>query len=372
MQSVGARVAAAIISRRGIFKRVAIMFTTILKHGALALTILPTLGSANDNEQVMLANCIANNNPNQKSSYVAYYANTGDPSPSATTKVSTPAGQTVWWEGAPVSALFSDSNVFSVSIPERITTENAYVGTGKNNFGLFSCWRQTHTNAFTVADGSICSGIYICNHHQAPSSGIKVQTTIGNEAVVFDGDINIWDIFHTVWDNRLATSCTNKPVTISGASISDGGCTITYDCYGATDWIVTNGMASTLVSFVSPAVKTLSTYTTRECTDTSDITRKCIAWENVKHTQSHIMDYGRLDVTNEEPVGSNVPNSYAGWMTYKIQCPSSNRNCAGCKIAENVLSGGAVAGTATGNPEVAAFFGGVDLLTTVFCELSGC
>jgi hypothetical protein len=346
----------------------------MIKYAGFAVTILSTLVAADANEALILANCVAPNDANYKSSYVGYYTKSGDSGPSAIAKVSTPPGLTVWWEGAPVSAIFDNGkNVFSVSIPERITTENAYVGTGKNNFGLFSCWRQTHPNAFTVGDGSICSGVYICNHNARPTSGINVQMTIGNEAVVFEGDVNPWDIFHTVWDNRQATTCLTGPVTIAGASIDvSNSCTITYKCYGASDWAGTNGMASTLVSVMAPAVKTLSTYVTRECIDTNDVTRKCDEYENVKHTQSHIMDYGRLDVTNESPLGSNIPNSYAGWMTYQISCPNPNKNCAGCKIAENVLAGGAVAGTAAANPPVAAFFGGVDLFTTVFCELSGC
>ena len=335
--------------------------------------MLATLSAADPNEALLLANCAAPNDATFKSSYVAYYSNSGNQTPSTIAKVQTPPGLTVWWEGAPVSALFSDKDVFSVSIPERITVENAYVGTGKNNYGLFACWRQSHPNAFSAPDGSICSGIYICNHNSPPTSELKVQITIGHDAVTFEGDVNPWDIFHTVWDNRYATSCQTGPVPIAGASI-DGidSCTIRYDCYGATDWGATNGMAATLVSVMSPAVKTTTTYVTRDCIETDERTHRCIAWENNKHIQSHIMNHGRLDVTNQSPLGSNIPNSYAGWMTYDISCPNPNKNCAGCKIAENILNAGAVAGTGTRNPEISAFFGGADLLTTIFCELSGC
>lgn len=84
------------------------------------------------------------------------------------------------------------------------------------------------------------------------------------------------------------------------------------------------------------------------------------------------MDSRQLDVTNKSPLGSTVPNSYARWMTYRISCLNPNKTCAGCKIAEKLLSSWAVAGMATGNPEVSAFFGGVALVTMVFCELGGC
>jgi hypothetical protein len=249
------------------------MYTSSIKLSALAAAVLATLTSAGQNEQVMLANCVAPNDANYKSSWMGYYGNRGGQAPSATAQVRAPSGQTTWWEGSSVSATFSDGDVFSVSIPQQITDQNAYVGTGKNNYGLISCWRQSHPNAFTASSGDICSGIYACNNGNPLQSGLQAQMTFGSGSAPFDGDVNPWDIFHTVWDQRQATQCSTNAVSIGGASIdSSNGCTITFNCYGATDWTVTNGMAQALVGPIGSAVKTKSTYTTKDCVDINDIT----------------------------------------------------------------------------------------------------
>jgi hypothetical protein len=153
-----------------------IMHST-LRYTAMVATSIAALASAVPNEQVMLANCVSPKDANFKSPWLGYYGDRGDQAPSATAQVQAPSGQTTWWEGASVSATFPDQDVFSVLITERTTTENAYVGTGKNNHGLFSCWRQSHPNVFTTSDSSFCSGIYVCNHDSNPSSGLKVQMT---------------------------------------------------------------------------------------------------------------------------------------------------------------------------------------------------
>ncbi|KAI9856278.1 MAG: hypothetical protein M1824_005492 [Vezdaea acicularis] len=326
------------------------------------------LASDKSDEMVILANCVNVNNVGEQSSQIAYYSSTHNPSPAAIAKVQTPFGKTAFWEGgSPISATFADGNVFSADIPKDISIQGAFVGLGKNNAGTFSCWRDWRPDTYT-ADGVRCSGIYTCDHRAPPGNEIEVQIEIGQNSVVLEGDVDAWQVFHTVWDRRQARSCDTKPV-----AIPDTSCTITYECFGATDWEITNAMATTVNGVLAKAVKKVEDYTVRECQEVSDIPpHKCIELIPVKHQRTNIVNHGRLDVTNVSPAGSGIPNSLAGWLTYDISCPTAHGNCAGCKAAELFLMGGAAAGTYTMNPEVAGAFGGLNVLTTAICALGGC
>jgi hypothetical protein len=130
-------------------------------------------------------------------------------------------------------------------------------------------------------------------------------------------------------------------------------------------------MAYELAGVVGSAVKTKETYTTKDYVDVNDVTRKCDEWEYNKHVRSHIVKNGRIDVTNKSPIGSNIPDSYAGWLTYNTECPNSNKNCAGCQAAEDVLGLGA-AGTGAALPELSVAFGVANIFATVVCQLEGC
>ena len=66
------------------------MHISITKLGFLTATVLATLSAANPNEAVLLANCAAPNDATFKSSYVAYYSNSGNQTPSTIAKVQTP------------------------------------------------------------------------------------------------------------------------------------------------------------------------------------------------------------------------------------------------------------------------------------------
>jgi hypothetical protein len=132
-------------------------------------------------------------------------------------------------------------------------------------------------------------------------------------------------------------------------------------------------MASTVNGPLAKAVKSVQTRNEKQCSDVSEIPpHKCIAWEIVKRQSTTIVNHARLDVTNVSPVGSGIPNSLAGWLTYDLSCPTAHGNCGACKGAELALMGGAAAGTYTLNPEVAGVFGGLNVLTTAICALAGC
>jgi len=178
----------------------------------------------------------------------------------------------------------------------------------------------------------------------------------------------ITDKLERIWDRRQINFCDKTPVAVPGTS-----CTITYDCFGASDWTTTNAMAGTVNGPLAKAVKTVGTYSERQCVDVSDVPpHKCIDWEIVKRQRTTIVNHARLDVTNVSPAGSGIPNSLAGWLTYDLNCPTAHANCAGCKAAELTLMAGAAAGTYTLNPEVAGIFGGLNVFTSAICAAIGC
>jgi hypothetical protein len=168
-----------------------------LKHAAAVAFFLFNLASAGSDEMIILANCINVNNPSEQSSEVAYYSQSHDKSPAARAKVQTPFGKTAWWEGgSPVSAIFPDGNVFSANIPKDVAIQGAYVGEGKNNAGQFSCWRSFRPDTYSH-ENVRCSGIYECDHRPPPGNQIDVHIELGGNAVVLDGNVDTWQLFHT-------------------------------------------------------------------------------------------------------------------------------------------------------------------------------
>ena len=77
--------------------------------------------------------------------------------------------------------------------------------------------------------------------------------------------------------------------------------------YGAADWTITNGMATTLANTIASAIKTKEIYPTRDWDDVSEITYKCDPWELIKHTRSHIINHGRIDVITNPLLGLASP-----------------------------------------------------------------
>jgi hypothetical protein len=66
-----------------------------------------------------------------------------DTSSAAVAQVATGAEKIVWREGGQrASATLTEGYTVSAYTPKEITKQDAFVGAGKNNADLFSCWRK--------------------------------------------------------------------------------------------------------------------------------------------------------------------------------------------------------------------------------------
>ncbi|KAH6668729.1 hypothetical protein B0J14DRAFT_149370 [Halenospora varia] len=119
---------------------------------SLSLTTL-TLTTASA-DTIVLANCKNNGIPSSK---IAWFPNEINGSPGAIAPVHTDSGQTVFWEGAQVTATFPDGNYFTTNIP-RSVNNNEHAGTGSNKFLQFECWKSWKDDPiYYLGDGRACN-----------------------------------------------------------------------------------------------------------------------------------------------------------------------------------------------------------------------
>ncbi len=121
----------------------------------ISISLISSVRSDYD-EHVVLANC--EDQARVKSSQMAYWRGPTNHTPSAVVTIVT--NRTLVWEGSDlVSGTFADGVTFVANISANVAA-GSYAGTGKNDYGPFSCWSNYTQNLYTW-ENTTCDQITI-------------------------------------------------------------------------------------------------------------------------------------------------------------------------------------------------------------------
>ncbi|KAK3378656.1 hypothetical protein B0T24DRAFT_136397 [Lasiosphaeria ovina] len=121
-----------------------------------------------DSEHVVLADCKAPKNHYFESSQMAYFAGPPDSSPNAITNV-TYGKQQAWAGAGKITGVFPDKAAFSVEIPAAVE-EGQFAGNAYNGYWAFACYARFMEALYTTKDGTVCNGVYDCDHVNPPAT----------------------------------------------------------------------------------------------------------------------------------------------------------------------------------------------------------
>ncbi|KAK5662627.1 hypothetical protein OQA88_8541 [Cercophora sp. LCS_1] len=119
-------------------------------------------------EHVVLCDCKSPNNAQFKQ--MAYYEFAPDSSPDNTTSDINPATWVVPG-GTTIGFFASTGTKFKAKIGSDVG-EGQFAGTGDNGRSEpFSCYKKFKKSLYKTQDGSVCDGIYDCDHSTPPGTG---------------------------------------------------------------------------------------------------------------------------------------------------------------------------------------------------------
>jgi hypothetical protein len=327
--------------------------TFIAAATILPLNIATTLPRGNS-EHVLLCNCV--DSKGAKSSQMAYYSGDVSGSPSSTTVTNT--GRTTIWEGAEVSAKFSDGNRFTSNIPGTVP-EGTCAGTAKNDYGSFYCHKSSRSNLYT-ANGATCSSIYDCNHSacdtSVPGDTVQIYYSINSDYVelALDRDWDPVSILWPIWDRRV-----NEAAVDLGS-----GCSISFSGHGNDDWLTTNGLSQTLVSVVAKQ----SGLTQRWETSIDDCTKWCGTSQGSYCCDTQKKTYRHFKMAKSVSIyaTNTASKSDCGELHYTLSCNAPAGDCALAKVLQAALAVAALV------PEVGTAFSAVVAAFGIARAPSGC